>query len=79
MNEAQSRLLAEVEAFMRQHRLSDSTFGRRAVGDWKFVRRLRDGANMTLTTMDRAAAFMRRSPMPASGGAAAPLGPAPEG
>ncbi|WP_426163036.1 hypothetical protein [Sandarakinorhabdus sp. DWP1-3-1] len=36
-------LLAEIEAFQARHSMADSTFGRLAVNDWKFLRSLREG------------------------------------
>lgn len=56
---AQSDLLAEIEAFLPKRRIRETTFGRLAVNDGKFVQRLRDGANMTLATIDKARAFIR--------------------
>lgn len=38
-----SDLLSEVEAFLERSGMADSTFGRGAVNDWKFVRDLRGG------------------------------------
>lgn len=35
-------LLAEIEAYCRHHRISEKTFGQRAVRNWKLVPRLRE-------------------------------------
>jgi hypothetical protein len=59
-------LLAEIEVFLaRQNerpgvRMTESTFGRLAVNDGKFVGRLRDGKGITLDTLEKARAFMAR-------------------
>ena len=56
----QSELLAEIEAFLAEREgMAETTFGRLAVNDGKLVRRLRDGANMTLATIDRVKAFIQ--------------------
>jgi hypothetical protein len=34
-------ILSEVKAFCEAHGMAESTFGRLAVGDWKFVKDLR--------------------------------------
>ena len=34
-------ILSDIEAFLEAHGMAESTFGRKAVGDWKFVRELR--------------------------------------
>lgn len=39
-------LLAEIEAFLRDHDMAESTFGREALGDWKLIDDLR-GKNRT--------------------------------
>jgi hypothetical protein len=49
--------------------MAESTFGRRAVNDGKFVARLRDGARITPETLERIASFMSRH------GATAPAAP----
>src|SRR5262245_14170337 len=62
-------LLESIQAFCRQLNMAESTFGRRAVNDGKFVSRLRDGARITPETLDRVSAFL------ASHGAPAPTAP----
>jgi len=42
-----SSLLDSISAFCRVNGIAESTFGRRAVNDGKFVARLRDGARIT--------------------------------
>ena len=55
----QDQLLSEVEAFLEARKLAPTKFGRLAVNDGKLVSRLRAGANMTISTLDRVRAFMR--------------------
>jgi hypothetical protein len=55
----QSDLLSEIEAFLaKRGSMAETTFGKLAVNDGKFVRRLRDGCNMTLATIDRVRLFI---------------------
>lgn len=49
----QTDLLAEIESFLSTRKMRETTFGRHAVNDGKFVSRLRRGENMTLATIDR--------------------------
>jgi len=51
-------LLADIQAFTAQHGMPDSTFGRLAVNDWKFVRQLRTGRRLWPETEDRVRRFM---------------------
>ena len=53
-------LLDSISEFCRQRGIAESTFGRRAVNDGKFVSRLRDGARVTQETFDRIQDFMAR-------------------
>lgn len=53
-------LLDRIADFCRQTGMAESTFGRRAVNDGKFVSRLRDGARINPETLDRVSAFMAR-------------------
>jgi predicted transcriptional regulator len=56
----QATLLAEIDAFLAPRRMAPSTFGRLAVNDGKFVRRLRAGADFRTQTMARVRAFIRQ-------------------
>jgi hypothetical protein len=62
-------LLDSIADFCRRTGMAESTFGRRAVNDGKFVARLRDGARITPETLERVATYM------ASRGATAPESP----
>jgi hypothetical protein len=66
-------LLAEIDAFRRRHGTSETRFGREALNDGHFVRRLREGGNITLRTVEKVRAFMARQDSAAS--AAAPPRP----
>ena len=48
-------LLDSIAEFCRRNGMAESTFGRRAVNDGKFVARLRDGARITPETLERVA------------------------
>ena len=62
-------LLAAIADFCRALQMAESTFGRRAVNDGKFVARLRDGARITPETLERLQKFM------AEHGVVAPVSP----
>jgi len=64
-------LLDSIADFCRRTGMAESTFGRRAVNDGKFVARLRDGARITPETLTRVSTYM------ASRGATAPASPPP--
>src|SRR5262245_49808892 len=53
-------LLDSIADFCRRSGIAESTFGRRAVNDGKFVARLRDGARITPETLDRVNSFLER-------------------
>ena len=55
-----SSLLDSISEFCRRNSVAESTFGRRAVNDGKFVSRLRDGARVTPETLERVSAFLGR-------------------
>jgi hypothetical protein len=62
-------LLEAISRFCRETGMAESTFGRRAVNDGKFVGRVRDGARIMPETLERISAFM------AGQGFAAPAAP----
>src|SRR5262250_3312927 len=51
-------LLDSISEFCRRANMAESTFGRRAVNDGKFVARLRDGARITPETLERVSSFL---------------------
>lgn len=58
----QAELLAEIEAFLRGQSMAETTFGRMAVNDGKFVGRLREDGNLTVATIEKVRAFMADPP-----------------
>src|SRR6267378_1425567 len=56
--EASGTLLGSISDFCRRTGMAESTFGRRAVNDGKFVARLRDGARVTPETLQRVNLFV---------------------
>ena len=55
-----SQLLHDIELFIAEQGMAESTFGRLAVNDGKFVRRLRDNRAVGVDLIDRAVSFMFR-------------------
>jgi hypothetical protein len=53
-----SPLLSDVETFLKSTGMAESTFGRGAANDWKFVRELRDGRWVRPATERRVRDFM---------------------
>src|SRR4051812_4111026 len=68
-------LLGSISEFCRQTGMAESTFGRRAVNDGKFVARLRDGARVTPETLQRVNQFITRHGHAGSGEAPPELMP----
>ena len=56
--ERDGTLLDSISEFCRDSHMAESTFGRHAVNDGKFVARLRDGARITPETLERVNAFL---------------------
>lgn len=55
----QTELLSEIEAFIVRRDIAETTFGRFAVNDGKFVARLRSGGNLTVATIDKVREYIR--------------------
>ncbi len=55
-------LLGEITDYCRKAGLAESTFGKLAVNDGKFVSRLRDGGRITTHTLERIRAFITDHP-----------------
>jgi hypothetical protein len=53
------RLLQAIDEFLPGSGMSATTFGRLAVGDGKFVARVRGGGGLTTATADRVEQFIR--------------------
>ena len=60
-------LLGSISDFCRRTGMAESTFGRRAVNDGKFVARLRDGARVTPETLNRVNQFITKHGLPGPG------------
>jgi hypothetical protein len=75
MEPAGGTLLGSISEFCRQTGMAESTFGRRAVNDGKFVARLRDGARVTPETLQRVNQFITRHGHAGSGDAPPELMP----
>src|SRR5216684_7184052 len=73
--EAGGTLLGSISDFCRRTGMAESTFGRRAVNDGKFVARLRDGARVTPETLTRVNDFMTKHGAPGAGDAPPELMP----
>jgi hypothetical protein len=52
-------ILEEIFAYCRREGMAESTFGRRAVNDGKFVSRLRYGGKVNEATVERVRDFIR--------------------
>jgi hypothetical protein len=53
-----SQLLRQIEGFLADRKMAETTFGRLAVNDGKFVGRLRSGSNMTIDTIIKVVSFI---------------------
>ncbi len=63
--------LNEIDAFRQQHGLSEWQFGEMALNDRHFIRQLRTGRDMRLSTFGKVRAFMESyQPAPSSEAAA---------
>lgn len=51
-------LLSEIDAFLKDAEIAETTFGLRALRDGKFVGRLRKGGGVTVSTVDRVRAYI---------------------
>lgn len=53
-------VLAEIEKFLRETRMSATQFGDKSINDRALVKRLREGRDLTTGTVDKIRAFMRQ-------------------
>jgi len=58
MDYSSAPLLAEINSFLAESRMSASYFGKRAAGNSELVDRLSRGKTITLQTAERVRAFM---------------------
>ena len=63
------QVLSQISDYCRRVGMAESTFGRRAVNDGKFVARLRDGARVTPETLQRVNEFITRHGLVGAGDA----------
>ena len=73
MAERANSLVDTIAAFCRRTGMAESTFGRHAVNDGKFVGRLRDGARVTPETLARVKDFLSSRGEPGAAGAGGEL------
>src|SRR5947207_11531500 len=52
------QILGEIREYCRATQTAESTFGRLVVNDGKLVSRLRDGARITTSTLDKVRAYL---------------------
>src|SRR3954453_18298264 len=52
------QILGEIREYCRKTQTAESTFGRLVVNDGKLVSRLRDGAKITTSTLDKVRAYL---------------------
>lgn len=68
-------VLSDIETFLAHSGMAATTFGQRAVRDWRLVKRLRDGGDVTTRNADRIREFIRaesrQPPAPSGQGRAA--------
>lgn len=51
-------ILTEIEGFCERHGLAETRFGEMAMGDKPFVRQLREGRDVRMSTVEKVRAFM---------------------
>ena len=51
-------LLSDIEKFTRRHNLSEWQFGEMAMNDRHFLRQLRDGRDLRMSTVEKVQRFM---------------------
>lgn len=57
--DATAPLIDEIKAFLGRTGMAETTFGQKAVRDWRLLERLRGGGSVTLPTAQRLRKFMR--------------------
>ena len=55
------KFLQEIEAFLRKHEMNATQFGRLALNDTNFVHRVRGGADIRLSTVEKVRSFMDKT------------------
>jgi hypothetical protein len=54
----ENETLENIERFIARTGMAESTFGRKAVSDWRLIRDLRNGRELRRNTLARVNAFM---------------------
>lgn len=57
-----SQLLAHIETYLTETGMAATTFGQKAVKNWKVVDRLRNGGSVTLKQAERIREFIEANP-----------------
>lgn len=60
MNDTRARLIRKIDRWIAANKISPSEFGLMALNDTGFVKRLRDGKDVRLKTVERIETFMRK-------------------
>lgn len=55
---SKSQLLIEIDSFLARSGMAASTFGQKAVHEWRLVERLRAGGDVTTRNAERIRAFI---------------------
>lgn len=58
MEHTQTDLILEIEKFIADHGMAESTFGRKVVSDWRLLSDLRKGRELRSRTVARIRDFM---------------------
>jgi hypothetical protein len=58
MEHTQTDLILEIEKFIADHGMAESTFGRKVVSDWRLLSDLRKGRELRSRTVARIREFM---------------------
>lgn len=59
-----AQFIADIDAYLVQSGMTETDFSRRSCNNPSFVFRLRKGADVTLSTVDRVRRFMADNPSP---------------
>ena len=51
-------ILADIDAFLEAHGMTESTFGRKAAKDWRLIKELREGRRLWPETESKVRNFM---------------------
>ena len=60
--ETRDAIIGLIDGYLEETGMSEHAFGQQAMNDHKFVRRLRSGIGVTLTSIERAERYIRENP-----------------